>query len=448
MLGTRQKATRGAVGLVALVALWPAACSNGGATPTTTTAVTTTTAAATTTAVTTSEATTTTAAVDTVRVAPDGSGDAPDLASALAAIAPGGAILLEAGEHILGGPLLIEAPVTLRGMGSGQTTVIGESRPELLRFTGPGHLTLEGITFRYEGTEGADGLVVEGGTISFTDVVVAGAVLGDELGGSAFLLIGNTTGTVHRCTADENQGHGFFFGDTTDIRVTDSTASANGGSGFAWLGQATGTTTASTAERNRQNGFEIAGAATPDLAGNEAATNLEAGFRWSDTAAGKAEANVARSNGFSGFVALNRARPNLTDNESEENGDDGFLFKGTSRATVARNRAVGNTWAGFRWVDQASGTAEANTAAGNADGFWVADEADPTLIGNTSHGHHTAAGNGSGLVFSGTAGGAARRNDIFDNDWGIALGMDAAPSLADNDVHDNTSNQVTGVAFG
>jgi len=333
-------------------------------------------------------------------------------------------------------------------MGSGQTTVIGESAPELLHFTGPGNFTLEGITFRYEGTDGADGVVVEGGAISFTDVVVVGAVLGDELGGSAFRLVGDTTGTLQRCTAEDNRGPGFFVGDNTDVRVTDSTASANGGSGFAWSGQATGAITASSAERNREDGFRITGAATPDLTDNEAAANTEAGFRWSDTAAGKAEANLAGNNGFSGFVVLDRARPTLTDNHAEENGDDGFLFKETSRATVARNRATGNAWAGFRWVDQASGTAEANTAAGNSDGFWVADQADPTLIGNTSHGHHTAAGNGSGLVFSGTAGGAARHNEIYDNDWGIALGVDAAPSLADNYVHDNTSNQVTGITFG
>ncbi len=385
--------------------------------------------------------------MDTVRVAPDGSGEAPDLAAALAAVAPGGTILLEAGEHILGGPLLIEAPVTIRGMGSGQTTVIGESAPELLRFAGPGDFTLEGITFRYRGTGEANGLVAEGGTISFTDVVVSGAVRGEELDGAAFVVLGDATGTVEHCTAEDNQGPGFLFGGTTDIRVTDSTGSANGGSGFAWSGQATGAITASSAERNRQDGFHITEAAAPDLTDNEAAANTEAGFRWSDTAAGKAEANLAGDNGFSGFVVLDRARPTLTDNHAEENGDDGFLFKETSRATVARNRATGNAWAGFRWVDQASGTAEANTAAGNSDGFWIADQADPTLIGNTSRGHHTAAGNGSGLVYSGTAGGAARHNEISDNDWGIAISADATPSLADNDVHDNTSNQVTDVTF-
>jgi len=122
-------------------------------------------------------------------------------------------------------------------------------------------------------------------------------------------------------------------------------------------------------------------------------------------------------------------------------------LKGSTRATLAGNQAVANAWAGFRWVEQASGTAQGNTARENADGFWVADEAEPTLIGNVARGHHNDAGNASGLVYSGTAGGAARGNEIFDNDWGIALGSQAAPALADNDVHDNTSNQVTGVTF-
>lgn len=389
--------------LLALVALVAAACSGGDGQPTSTTAATTTTAAVPTTeaATSTTGATSTSLGVNSVRVAPDGSGDAPDLASALAAIAPGGTILLQAGEHILGGPLLIEAPVAIRGMGSGRTTVIGENAPELLRFTGPGDFTLEGITFRYLGTEEANVLVADGGTISFTDIVVSGAVRGEQADGAGFLVLGDASGTVEHCTAEENQGPGFLFGGTTDIRVADSTGSANGGPGFAWSGQAAGAIAASTAE----------------------------------------------GNGFSGFVVLNGARPTLTDNRSEENGDDGFLFKQTSRAIVARNQATGNAWAGFRWVDQASGTAEANTASGNSDGFWVADQADPTLIGNASYGHHAAAGNGSGLVYSGTAGGAARLNEVYDNDWGVAIGVDATPSLEDNDVHDNTSNQVINVTF-
>ncbi len=393
--------------LLILIGLAAAGCAEGEAywlfTTTTAPVASSTTAAPTTTAVTTTTAPTTTSiAADALRVAPDGSGDAPDLASALAIIAPGGTIVLEAGVHTLPAPVLIETPVTIAGRGSELTTVIGEQAPELLRFTGPGPFTLQGVTFRYRGGEAADGLVVEGGMITFADVQIVGAVRADDTGGSGFVLLGRAGGTIDGCTARDNGHHGFDFRDTSDVRITNSTASANTASGFAWSGQATGSAADSAAE----------------------------------------------GNGFSGFVVLHRARPTLTDNLSEQNGDNGFLFKGTSRAVLTGNTARDNGWSGYRWVEEASGTAQSNAAEGNTDGFWVADEADPTLIGNTSRGHHTEAGNGAGLVYSGTVGGAARRNVVYDNDWGIALGTYAEPLLQDNDIRDNTANRVNGVTFG
>lgn len=457
-----------AAGLLALVMLVASACSDdpdGAGWDLSTTTVgpllgspdgdwilttTTTSASTTSTSTTTSTTTTTTTTIptaDAVRVAPDGSGDAPDLASALAMVESGGTILLEAGEHLLPGPLLIDRSVVIRGAGSGQTVVAGTEPPELLRFTGPGELTLEGFSLRYRGTAAANCLVIEGGTVSLRDLAASGAVAADGAEGVGFLFTGNTAGTTAGAVARGNQGHGFMFREAAGVEVAASTASANEGAGFAWSGQATGTAADSLAEGNGLSGFQVGEGAAPTLTGNQALDNAEAGFRWSETAAGTAAENTARGNELSGFVVLSRARPTLTDNQAEENGDDGFLFKGNSRATASGNRAAANAWAGFRWVEQASGTAQGNTALQNADGFWVADAAVPTLIGNVSRGHRNEAGNGSGLVYSGTAGGAARDNEIFDNDWGIALGTVAAPELADNDVHDNGSNQVTGVTF-
>lgn len=398
------KRTGTAAALLALLGAAAAGCAEGEAywLFTTTTAATTTIASTTTAVTTTTAATTTTIAADALRVAPDGSGDASDLASALAAIAPGGTILLEAGVHTLAGPVVVEIPVTIVGRGSDLTTMIGERGPEVLRFTGPGPHTLQGITLRYGGAEAADGLVVEEGTVALTDVQVVGAVRTEESGGSGFVLAGRATGAIDACTARDNGYHGFDLRDAADLQITDTIAAGNGAAGFAWSGQARGT----------------------------------------------AANDTARANGLSGFVVLGRARPRLIDNLAEENADNGFLFKGTSRAVLAGNIARRNGWSAFRWLEQAAGTAQANMAEDNTDGFWIADEAAPTLIGNTSHGHRSAAGNGAGLVYSGTGGGAARRNVVYDNDWGLALAADASPLLEDNDIRDNTANRVNGVTFG
>ncbi len=74
----------------------------------------------------------------------------------------------------------------------------------------------------------------------------------------------------------------------------------------------------------------------------------------------------------------------------------------------------------------------------------MADSAAPTLVNNIARGNRHAEGYGSGIVFAEAAGGVARRNQVYDNDWGIAIGPDAQPRLADNDVHDNTRDHLRG----
>jgi nitrous oxidase accessory protein len=415
-------------GLVIVLALVAAGCGGEGSPWGSTTAATTTAAVTTgSTAVTTmgavttgSTAVTTTGAPTTVRVAPDGTGDAPDLAAAVGLVAPGGTILLDSGEHTLVAALLVDKPLTIRGTGSGTTSVVGDQPPELLRFTGPGDFALEGITFRYQGTEPADGVVTEGGSITFTDVQVAGAigeedVEGSSHRGSGFAIVGDTTGTIDRCLAADNQLHGFAFSGTVNVTISTSRASDNGQDGFYWGESAVGTAEGNTAQGNGLHGFGTQGRATSTLTGNTATGNGEGGFAWLEDATGTAEGNTAQGNGLHGFGTEDQATSTLTG-----------------------NTATGNEQCGFRWAQEAAGTARRNTSELNGlSGFWVADSAAPSLVNNIARSNHHAEGYGSGLVFAETAGGLARRNNVYDNDWGIAVGPDAHPRLVDNDVHDN-----------
>jgi len=409
---------------MALVAVGCGGEGSPWATTTTGAVVTTTTALAPTTT-TTVGTTTTTAPPTTVRVAADGSGNAPDLDAAVALVAPGGTVLLDAGEHRLAGPVVIDKPLTIRGEGSNQTTVLAGQPAALLTFAGPGELVLEGVAFRYEGTEPSDGLVIEGGVIAFTDVAVSGLVRGPdataedpeaETGGTGFLVRGDTTGSLDRCTAADNQMHGFGFAANSRVTVTSSTAAGNGRNGFLWEGESIGTAEGSTARDNGLHGFGTQGRATTTLTANTATGNGQAGFAWLDNASGRAEGNTAEDNGMHGFGTEDEAATTLLENTARGNGECGFV-----------------------WAQKATGTARRNLSEGNRlSGFWIGEEAAPTLINNTARSNRHPEGYGSGLAFAGTAGGEARRNEVYDNDWGIAIGPDAVPELANNEVHDNT----------
>lgn len=408
---------------VGLAILMAAAGCGGDGGPWASTSAPATTAPTSTTAATTTSSTTA-APLATVRVATDGSGDAPDLATAVAMVAVGGTIVLNPGDHLLSAPLIVDKPLTIRGAGSDQTTVTGSLPPNLLLFTGLGDFRLEGITFRYLGTELADGLVVEGGAIAFNDVVVSGLVRGPEdaedpeaeAGGTGFVVRGDASGTLDRCAAEENQLHGFGFLGTARVTIRDSTAADNGQNGFAWMEDSTGTAEGNIARGNGLHGFDTEDRAETTLTGNLAEGNGEGGFVWQQDAAGMGDENTATGNGLHGFGTEDQAETTLTDNSS-----------------------TGNGQCGFRWAQDATGEARRNAAEGNGlCGFWIADAAAPTLINNVARSNRHAEGYGSGLAYAGTAGGVARRNQVYDNDWGIAIGPDAVPVLTHNDVHDNT----------
>lgn len=404
--------------MLVVVGLLVAGCSSDGgpwATSTTTQEVTVT-------ASTTTLEVTTTVPLN-VRVAPDGSGDAPDLAAAVRLVASGGTITLDPGEYLLAAPLEIDKPLTIRTE-SGPVDVIGDQPPYLLHFAGPGNLAVERVDFRYEGLEAADGLVVEGGTFAFDNVEVKGAVrapadeadpAAEPRGGTGFLVGGDATGTMDRCRAADNQLHGFSFEGTSRVTIN-GLAENNAEAGFRWADESVGQAEGSTARGNGLHGFDVEDHAVVTLLDNTAVGNAQGGFAWQGSSSGSGEGNTARENGLHGFGVEEEAEAVLADNTASANGQ-----------------------CGFKWDDSAAGEGRRNTAEANGlCGFWIGGAAAPTLVNNIARSNRHREGYGSGFAYAGTAGGIGRRNQVYDNDWGIALGPDARPRLADNDVHDNS----------
>ena len=130
------------------------AASTTAAPSTSTTAVTTTTAPA-----------TTTTGPRTARIEADGSGGYPEVAAAIADLAPGSTVVLGPGTHRVGGPLEIAGDLTIIGEGAGASVLESTAAPAAVTFDGGGTLTLEALTVSYAGDDPADALVVLGGEV-------------------------------------------------------------------------------------------------------------------------------------------------------------------------------------------------------------------------------------------------------------------------------------------
>ncbi|MGB7115678.1 MAG: hypothetical protein WBD56_06010, partial [Anaerolineales bacterium] len=141
-----------------------------------------------------------------VHVTADGSGDYPGLEEALAAVPPESTILLDPGTYRLKHKLEIDKTISLRGAGIDQTIVVGDDATYLIRFTGPGKFTLQGITLRYEGTSWANVMSVKDGDIDFSDCSFTGGVYDDneDKGGAGLFTSGNTTGDIADCRSEDN----------------------------------------------------------------------------------------------------------------------------------------------------------------------------------------------------------------------------------------------------
>ena len=112
----------------------------------------------------------------TVRLASDGSGDYATLGEAVAAVPDGSVIWLDAGTFPVE-PLEIEKSLHLAGVGIQETVIASGGGEFVVRYTGSGLFTVEDLTFRYEGSDAADVVVMQGGQIEASRCRFTGAVV-------------------------------------------------------------------------------------------------------------------------------------------------------------------------------------------------------------------------------------------------------------------------------
>jgi parallel beta-helix repeat protein len=354
----------------------------------------------------------------TVHIAADGSGDYPSLEEALAAVPPESTIMLDPGTYRLKHKLEIDKTISLRGAGMDKTIVVGDDATYVIRFTGPGKFTLQGITFRYEGTPWARVVSVKDGDIDFSDCSFTGGVRDDDenKGGSGLLISGNTSGEIADCRSEDNGLHGFDLYDDSNLTLERNTCSNNSQTGIVYWDNSGGLAKENNCLNNGNYGIDVQDQAQPILERNTCSNNSQAGIVYWDNSGGLAKENNCLNNGYNGIGVNEKAQP-----------------------TLEGNTCQGNTYQGIRFDDNSGGVVRENQIMQNGrHGIWLGGDAAPTLESNKIKDNQE-----NGIAYFGNAGGTARQNEISGNLKCITVGKDANPELIDNSCNGSATSEPT-----
>jgi parallel beta-helix repeat protein len=350
-----------------------------------------------------------------IRVEAGGNGHYATLEEAVESAPEGVPIELGAGTFYLEEPLEIRRPITLAGQGMDETEIVSDAEDYVVRFTGDGPFVVEDITFRHEGREAADVVVMRGGEVAFTRCRFTGAVYDEDgdLGGSGLQLEGSTVGVVQACEAEENL-LGIAVIDRAEPTLEGNTATDNETYGIVYWDNAGGVARGNDCSWNAA-GIGVGWAAQPLLEGNTCTDNEHYGIVYKDRSGGTARHNECFGNDWGGIAVSNQAEPMLEENVCEDNGVIGIYY-----------------------VDEAGGVARRNECSGNGEaGIIVAYQAEPTLEENVCEDNGVV-----GIGYADEAGGVARGNECSGNRYGIVVTDAANPELIDNDCHDNIEADV------
>ncbi len=126
----------------------------------------------------------------------------------------------------------------------------------------------------------------------------------------------------------------------------------------------------------------------------------------------------------------------VADSVFEDNDNTGLLLENQVNPTVERNSCSDNAMVGIGYMGTAGGAARENECARNAIGIAVAVEAHPTLERNICN------ENDYGIAYLENGSGQASQNECMRNKIGLTIGTSASPELRDNDCRDNTEEDV------
>jgi parallel beta-helix repeat protein len=274
-------------------------------------------------------------------------------------------IELGAGTFYLEEPVEIRRPITLVGQGMDETEIVSEAEL-VVEFSGDGPFVVEDITFRHDGRNAADVVVVRKGEVSFSECRFTGGVYDEDVEdifGAGLVLKGSTEGTVRENVVEENGGPGVVVEDRAEPKLEGNTITENEGIGLFYWDNAGGVARENDCSWNAM-GIVVGLNAEPTL-----------------------EENTCTNNEGSGIMYYGMGGGDARRNECYENDGSGILVGLLSEPTLEENVCRDNKMAGISYSDESGGVARGNECSGNLVGIYVEATANPELIDNDCHGN-------------------------------------------------------------
>lgn len=396
-----------------------------------------------------------------IHVTPNG----VDLAGSIQFAPAGTTLRLDPGIYIINQQLDLLKPIQVVGAGIELTHVILRGTGITFHGNESDTFSMSGIDIRYDGDKAADVIVINNGSIEFSDCRIAGGNqdVSTLAGGRGLVLQGKSSGKISRCEIANNDtvgihisgqanpnilgnlihqnGTGIIVNDSAMPTIENNTISENNGSGIIYTdmgmgksiqnqvtdnkisgiainGKSSPVIYSNTSLRNQAFGIQVNGSAKPMLLGNTVMHNSKAGIGYFDASAGAAQENNCSENDMHGISINDQAQPEITQNTCQQNKQAGIDYWGSSGGTASNNICSEN----------------------GLQGISVHQIAAPVIKNNFCNKN-----NDSGIVYWGNAAGAADNNDCSQNLInGISIHDQAKPSITRNTCQ---NNKKIGIAF-
>lgn len=257
---------------------------------------------------------------DEIYVAVDGSGDYLMLEQAIAVAAPRATITLGPGSYRLVRGVEIGKSVKLVGAGMDETEIVSGSPSYVINFSGSGSFAAEGITFRHDGTQMADVMVIERGSADLLNCRFTGAVYEEGKGNRAGLRFrGSSRGTVENCVASNNDNTGILVEQQAQPELRNNICSDNAVVGIGYMDLGAGLASENECTGNRI-GIGVAVEAKPTLERNKCNDN-DYGIAYVENGGGEGYGNECSRNKV-GISVGPSSTAQLSENDCRDNSEE------------------------------------------------------------------------------------------------------------------------------
>jgi parallel beta-helix repeat protein len=257
---------------------------------------------------------------DEIYVEAGGGGDYTMLEEAVAAAASRATITLGPGTYRLLRGLEIDTSLTLIGAGIDETEIVSGVPGHVIRFTGSGSFQAEGITFRHDGSEPADVVVIEEGTGRFSSCRFTGALYEEGKGNRAGIRFrGRSRGVVENSVASGNNNTGILVENQAQPELRGNICSDNGQVGIGYMDLARGLVSENECTGN-VIGIALAVESEPTLERNKSNDN-DYGIAYLDNAGGESYDNECMRNKI-GITVGGSSTVRLGENDCRDNTEE------------------------------------------------------------------------------------------------------------------------------